>query len=355
MNRKIIHCDADCFYAAIEMRDNPELRGIPLAVGGRSDRRGVISTCNYEARRFGVRSAMASAKARALCPNLVIVPPQIDKYKAASQIMREIFLQFTDLVEPLSLDEAYLDVTASDKMQSSATRIAEEIRRIIHKRLDITVSAGVSNSKFLAKIASDWNKPDGLFVIPPERVDAFVLQLPVNKIHGVGKVTAAKLQQMNILTCADLRVFSVADLEGKFGRFGQRLYELARGIDSRQVATSRERKSLSVERTFASDLSGVERCLQQIPELLAEFERRIGRLNCPPNISKAFVKVKFSDFTATTLERTGTKPSLPVYRELMTDALTRNPLPVRLLGLGVRLSSHGADDSAPQLELFANY
>ncbi|MGB9110880.1 MAG: DNA polymerase IV, partial [Telluria sp.] len=200
--RKIIHCDCDCFYASVEMRDDPSLRGRPLAVGGRPDQRGVVATCNYEARRFGIHSAMATAQAMKLCPELLLIPPNMEKYRIASTQIMEIYRDYTELVEPLSLDEAYLDVTASPHCKGSATLIAQEIRRRIFETVGITASAGVAPSKFVAKIASDWNKPDGLFLVRPEEVDDFVAALPVKKLHGVGKVTAAKMNGLGVQTCA---------------------------------------------------------------------------------------------------------------------------------------------------------
>lgn len=350
--RKIIHCDADCFFAAIEMRDDPSLRGRPMAVGGSADRRGVISTCNYEAREFGVHSAMASATALRLCPDLIIVPGNMDKYRQASMAIREIFFDYTELVEPLSLDEAYLDVSDTELCQGSATLIAEEIRQRVFDKLAITVSAGVAPNKFLAKIASDWNKPNGLCVITPSRVEDFVLQLPVNKIHGVGKVTTEKLRRMGIETCADLRRFSVFELCDRFGSFGQRLYDLCRGKDERPVKPSRRRKSLSVEHTYASDLPGVDECLEKLPELFIKLKSRLNRLDSDYRVVKAFVKVKFDDFTTTTLERMGTGAKVADYRELMEQAILRGSRPVRLLGIGVRFVDLRGDGQATQLELF---
>src|SRR5690606_32725826 len=210
--RKIIHIDCDCFYAAIEMRDDPRLAGRPLAVGGAADRRGVIATCNYEARAWGVRSAMPTGQALKLCPDLLVVKPRMDAYKAASREIHAIFRDYTELIEPLSLDEAYLDVSDSP----SATRIAQEIRRRVSQQLHITVSAGVAPNKFLAKIASDWRKPNGLFVITPEQVEEFVAALPVSKLHGVGKVTADKLGRLGIVTCLDLREWSKLALAREF-------------------------------------------------------------------------------------------------------------------------------------------
>ncbi len=357
MERKIIHCDADCFYAAIEMRDNPYLRDKPIAVGGSEQRRGVISTCNYIARRFGVRSAMASGLAKKLCPDLIIMPHRFEQYRQASELMRDIFHQYTDLVEPLSLDEAYLDVSGVDLCDGSATHMAEEIRAKIKSAVNITVSAGVSNSKFLAKIASDWQKPDGLFVIKPDQVSQFVHQLPVAKIHGVGKVTTAKLQQLGIVTCGDLQQKNLEELNRYFGSFGQRLYEFARGIDNRPVTPTRTRKSLSVEHTYPQDLPNINACLQRLPELYTELTQRLSKISGDYWVTKAFVKVKYSDFSSTTLERVGTQPRMADYQSLIQEAVLRKPLPVRLLGVGVRFRSSDEQPSTPQEEqllLFPN-
>lgn len=350
--RKIIHIDADCFFAAIEMRDDPSLRGRPMAVGGRSDRRGVISTCNYEAREFGVRSAMASATAMRLCPDLIIVPGHMEKYREASLDIREIFFDYTEWVEPLSLDEAYLDVTESDRCQGSATLIAEEIRQRVFEKLQITVSAGVAPNKFLAKIASDWRKPNGLYVVTPAQVEDFVRDLPVRKIHGVGKVTAEKLAQLGVKNCVDLRGYSVFELAEHFGSFGPRLYDLCRGKDLRPVKPSRRRKSLSVEHTYPADLKGVDQCLAKLPELFVKLKGRLNRLDSDYRVIKAFVKVKFDDFSSTTLERLGTGARIGDYRELMEEAVQRGGRPVRLLGIGVRFVDLREERQGAQLDLF---
>jgi len=350
--RKIIHIDCDCFYAAIEMRDDPSLADIPLAVGGRPDARGVIATCNYIARRYGVRSAMASATAIKRCPKLKIIPPDMARYRAASRQIMEIYRDYTELIEPLSLDEAYLDVTASPHHQGSATRIAEEIRARIRAEVGITASAGVAPNKFLAKVASDWNKPDGLCVIRPQDVAAFVAALPVAKIHGVGRVTAEKLAALGINSCADLAAWPLDKLTGGFGRFGERLYQMARGIDHRPVETERPRKSLSVEETFVRDLPDLATCHAELPALLAMLAERWQRAGSPP-FKQLTVKIKFADFTQTTAEHLGSRLDAEGFAALLDVAWARGARPVRLLGVGVRMSEDG-QVQPEQLTLFGN-
>lgn len=350
--RKIIHIDCDCFYAAIEMRDDPRLAGRPMAVGGSAERRGVIATCNYEARAYGVRSAMSSRHALKLCPDLLIVKPRFDAYKEASREIQAIFRDYTDLIEPLSLDEAYLDVTDSQWFAGSATRIAEDIRRRVARTLHITVSAGVAPNKFLAKIASDWRKPNGLFVITPPQVEAFVAELPVAKLHGVGKVTAEKLARLGITTCLELREWPRLSLVREFGSFGERLWGLARGIDERVVHNDSRRQSVSVENTYDTDLPDLPSCLEKLPELLLTLNERVGRMDSSYRAGKPFVKVKFHDFSQTTLEQSGAGRDLDSYRQLLSQAYARGDKPVRLLGVGVRLLDlRGALE---QLELFDN-
>jgi DNA polymerase-4 len=347
--RKIIHCDCDCFYASVEMRDEPSLRGRPLAVGGRPDQRGVIATCNYEARRFGIHSAMATAQAMKLCPELLVIPPNMEKYRIASRQIMEIYRDYTELVEPLSLDEAYLDVTESRHCKGSATLIAQEIRRRIVETVGITASAGVAPNKFVAKIASDWNKPDGLFLVRPDEVDAFVAALPVKKLFGVGKVTAAKLHSLGAQTCADLRSWTMAELQQHFGSFGARLYDLCRGIDVREVNPVRERKSISTEETYTPDVPDLPACLALLPELMEHLQGRIKRNNAEKFINKLFVKIKFNDFQQTTVECVGYAPNLAIYTHLMETGWLRASRPVRLLGVGVRLSDI---EQVEQLSLF---
>jgi DNA polymerase-4 len=335
--RKIIHCDCDCFYASVEMRDDPSLRGRPLAVGGRPEHRGVVATCNYEARRFGIHSAMSSALAVRKCPDLLILPPAMEKYRIASRQIMAIYREYTADVEPLSLDEAYLDVTDSPHCKGSATLMAEQIRERVRATVGVTVSAGVGPNKFVAKIASDWNKPDGLFVVRPHEVDAFVAALPVRKIFGVGKVTAAKLEKLGIVTCNDLRAWSLVDLHRRFGAFGKRLYELSRGIDHRIVQADQERKSVSVETTYVTDLRTLDECARELRRLAEQLDARIERAGAASAIRKMFVKIRFADFQRTTVECVADATHLPTLLALLEKGLARRDRPVRLLGVGVRL------------------
>lgn len=347
--RKIIHCDCDCFYASIEMRDNPELRNKPIAVGGSPERRGVVATCNYEARKFGIHSAMASATARKRCPDLIIVKPDMEKYRVASQQIHSVFQNYTTIIEPLSLDEAYLDVSDCEAFQGSATLIAKAIRDEVRETVGITISAGIAPNKFLAKIASDWNKPDGQFVVKPEDVEKFVVDLPVKKLHGVGKVTAAKMKRLGIQTCGDIRKLDADQLEKFFGSFGQRLQQLSHGIDERSVQTERIRKSVSVENTYAEDLPNIEACLQELPNLEQQLSKRLQRIQGSYRIQKQFVKIKFHDFVQTTVEMISDSTVSENFSSLCQDGFQRGDKPVRLLGLGVRVAplegSATTDDS----------
>ena len=335
--RKIIHCDCDCFYASIEMRDNPALRGKPIAVGGSPERRGVVATCNYEAREFGIHSAMASATARRLCPDLIIIRTDMDKYRLASSQIHEIFQRYTDLIEPLSLDEAFLDVSDCNEFRGSATRIAEAIRNEVREVVGITISAGIAPNKFLAKIASDWNKPDGQFAVLPNDVDDFVAKLAVKKLHGVGKVTAAKMHRLNLRTCKDLQNFGADALTEHFGSFGERLFELSRGIDNRPVSTDRIRKSVSVENTFDTDLPDLDSSLEAMLGLLPKLELRLKRLDNHYSIKKQFVKLKFHDFVTTTVEMLSEDTNPENYRTLCEQGFARGERAVRLIGVGVRV------------------
>ncbi|MCL6270706.1 DNA polymerase IV [Sansalvadorimonas sp. 2012CJ34-2] len=355
--RKIIHVDCDCFYAAVEIRENPRLRGRPVAVGGTPERRGVIATCNYEAREYGVHSAMASARAVKLCPDLEILRPKFDLYKEVSRELHQIFSDYTGLIEPLSLDEAFLDVSNSSRCHGSATLMAREIKARAKEKTGITVSAGVAPNKFLAKVASDWNKPDGLMVITPDMVDEFVAALPVKKLFGVGKATAKRMGKLGIETCGDVRNWSLIELTRKFGIFGERLYQLSRGIDDRPVVTNYRRKSLSLEHTYNEDLPDRDAVIAKVPLLVDELVERYQRIKDEYAITKRFVKVKFADFTQTTMEEPmGQSDSGPfdvqAFHRLMETAWERAEKPVRLLGAGVRLRDLKNNDNAQQLDLF---
>lgn len=335
--RKIIHCDCDCFYASIEMRDDPTLRGRPLAVGGRPEGRGVVATCNYEARHVGIHSAMPMAHALRLCPELVILPPAMEKYRVASGQIQAIMLDYSELMEPLSLDEAYLDVSGSDRHHGSATLIAREIRARVAEQVGITVSAGVAPNKFLAKIASDWNKPDGMFVVAPADVAGFVSQLPVKKLHGVGKVTAARMHNLGIDTCADLQTWTPDALTRIFGSFGERLHQLSHGIDHREVNPTRERKSISVETTYVRDLRTLDACRAEMAELLAQLRKRIARAEAGDTMHKLFVKLRFADFSRTTAECVSHTLAPAQVERLLREAHGRSNKAVRLMGVGIRL------------------
>src|SRR5690606_2708567 len=274
--RKIIHIDMDAFFASVEQRDNPELRGKPVAVGGTS-RRGVVAAASYEARAYGVRSAMPTVVARRRCPQLILVKSRFDVYRAVSHQIREIFYTYTDLVEPLSIDEAFLDVTHVKQGPPSATLIAREIKARILKETGLTASAGVSINKFLAKLASDVNKPDGLTVILPEEAEAFVAALPVDRFYGVGPVTAERMRAMGIETGADLRARSEEELRKHFGKAGSHFYRIARALDDRPVRPDRQRKSVGAERTFEEDLIKEADLLKRLEYISAEVARRLER------------------------------------------------------------------------------
>jgi DNA polymerase-4 len=347
-SRKIIHCDCDCFYASIETRDNPTLAGKPMAVGGSPERRGVVATCNYEARKFGIHSAMPMATALRHCPQLIVIYPRMEQYREASRAVQSIFADYTALIEPLSLDEAFLDVSDTKACKGSATLIAQEIRRRVREEVGITISAGIAPNKFIAKVASDWNKPDGQYVVLPAQVDEFVKELAVKKIFGVGKVTAAKMHSLGIQTCGDLRAYSVVELSDLFGSFGEKLYRLARGIDERPVNPDRIRKSLSVENTYVQDLPNLQACLEKLPELHEQLEKRLQRVQVDYDVSKKYVKLKFNDFVSTTIEAMSITTALEDYITLCSDAFVRGNRPVRLLGLGVKLEPKSTKNPTTQ-------
>lgn len=349
--RKIIHVDMDCFYAAVEMRDNPSYRNRPLAVGGHEKQRGVLSTCNYEARKFGIRSAMPTGKALQLCPNLLVVPGRMSVYVEISKKIREIFSRYTSIIEPLSLDEAFLDVTDSKQCHGSATLIAEAIRHDIWNELNLTASAGIAPIKFLAKVASDMNKPNGQFVIPPQDVQAVIDELPLEKIPGVGKVSIEKLHQAGFFTCKDIKDSDYRDLLLRFGRQGASLWKRSHGVDDREVIIERERKSVGVERTFTQNISTYEECWQVIEDkLFPELETRLEKASPSKAIIKQGIKLKFADFQQTTIEHIHASLDREHFKELLSEILKRQQgREIRLLGLSVMLQPK---DQMRQLSFF---
>ena len=352
--RKIIHVDMDAFYASVEQRDNPDLRGKPVVVAWKS-KRSVVCAASYEARAFGVRSAMLAVSAQRLCPDATFVPPDFSRYKAVSQQVREIFKRQTDLIEPLSLDEAYLDVTKNKTGLATATLVARTIREQIRQELNLTASAGVAPNKFLAKLASDWKKPDGLFVIQPEEVDGFLFPLLIGRLPGVGKVTEQKLQTLEIKTVGDLRSLEASTLQKHFGRFGLRLYELARGIDEHDVISNRPTKSISAEDTFEEDvpIAETDPMIRRLAEKVWAASRKETRI-----ARTVVLKLKTSEFKILTRSHT---PAVPpsTSEELTNIALTlRNKVSLepkqrfRLVGVGLSNFDELSDIESTQAELF---
>ncbi len=335
--RKIIHVDMDAFFASVEQRDNPELRGRPVAVGG--GHRGVVAAASYEARKFGVRSAMPSVTAQRRCPDIVFVRPRFDAYREVSQQIRRIFADYTDLIEPLSLDEAYLDVTEDRHGLGTARAIAEEIRRRIREETRLTASAGVSYCKFVAKLASDQNKPDGLCVITPAQAQRYIASLPVGRFHGIGPKTAERLNRMGINTGADLQELSQAELEGRFGSSGDWYWRICRGIDERPVRSHRQAKSISAERTFDHDIGDPEALHAELERVAGYAWERIARHHASGRT--VTLKVKFADFQTISRSRSFAAPiagadEFLAAGRLLLGALLPVPKGVRLLGLGLQ-------------------
>lgn len=334
--RKIIHVDMDAYYASVEQMDDPNLRDIPLAVGG-SGKRGVVSAASYEARKFGVRSAMAGNLARTLCPDLIFVRPRFERYGEISKQIRKIFLDYTELVEPLSLDEAYLDVTKNKVGNPSATLIAKEIRERILKEVGLTASAGISINKFVAKVASDYNKPNGQKTIPPEDVLDFLEELDIRKFYGIGKVTAEKMYQLGIFTGKDLKLKSLDFLETNFSKSGRYYYHIVRGIQNSEVKPNRVRKSLAAERTFIENLSSEVFMLEKLDHIAQEVSRRLVKSNVAGKT--VTLKIKYSDFTLQTRSKTLNYfvSDKAVILETAKDLLYQEKLreSVRLLGISI--------------------
>lgn len=350
--KKIIHLDLDAFFASVEMRDNPALRNVPMAVGGTSDRRGVLSTANYEARKYGVRSAMPTSRAMKLCPHLVVVRPSFHKYREASDQVFEIFQEYTPIIQPLSIDEAFLDVTGVDRCQNSATWMAQEIRNKVFEKTGLTISAGIAPNKLIAKLASDIKKPNGQFTVAPPQVEAFIRTVPVERLWGIGKVTAKMLHDLNLRTCEDLQALPRYELVELLGKFGDTIYDFCRGIDEREVETEYERKSLGTEETYEKDLDRFEemkihvvRMVQEVRESLEDYQDR--------EVKNLHVKIKYYDFKTTTIER-----ALPFseesFIELLEERWHQDPRPVRLLGVGVKFEDVGVEEEETQLSLLTD-
>jgi DNA polymerase-4 len=351
--RKIVHIDMDAFYASVEQRDDPHLLGKPVIVAWRGNR-SVVCAASYEARKFGVRSAMPAVRAERLCPNAVFLPPDFPRYRAVSRQVRELLQRHTDLIEPLSLDEAYLDVSENKTGLLTATLVARTIREQIRAELQLTASAGVAPNKFLAKIASDWKKPDGLFVIQPEEVDAFLLPLPVGRLPGVGKVTEEKLKSFQVHTIADLRRLNVPTLENRFGRYGLRLYELAHGVDESKVVPDRPTQSISAEDTFERDvpLTETEPMIRKLAELTWAASRKESRI-----ARTVVLKLKTAEFKILTRSHTPSSPpssceELTVIALSLRERVALGPQQrFRLVGVGLS-NFLDPEDASTQPALF---
>ncbi|HKD15721.1 MAG TPA: DNA polymerase IV [Candidatus Angelobacter sp.] len=351
--RKIVHIDMDAFYASVEQRDDPQLRGKPVIVAWKSNR-SVVCAASYEARKFGVRSAMPAVRAERLCPEAIFIPPDFTRYRAVARQTREIFKRHTDVIEPLSLDEAYLDVTENKTGLPTATRVASMIREQIRQELKLTASAGVAPNKFLAKIASDWRKPNGLFVIQPEEVNTFLAPLPVGRLPGVGKVTGERLEKLGVKKVSDLRTLDLATLESHFGRYGLRMYELARGIDENPVVPNRPTQSISAEDTFERDvpLAETEAMIRRLAEKVWSASRQESRI-----AHTVVLKLKTSEFKILTRSHTPNSPPCSceeltsIALELRERVETSSNQRFRLVGVGLS-NFREAEGDVPQQTLF---
>ena len=341
--RKIIHIDMDAFYASVEQRDHPQLRGKPVIVGGAPDKRGVVAACSYEARRFGIHSAMSSARARTLCQQAVFLSPRFDKYKAVSARIMEIFHEYTDLVEPLSLDEAFLDVTKNKKGIESATQIARQIRKEIFDKTGLTASAGVSYNKFLAKVASDYRKPDGLTVVTPDKAQSFIDHLPIRKFFGVGKVTEKKMLGLGIKTGADLKRLSRDELTGVFGKYGGYFYNIAHGVDGRPVTPQRIRKSLGKEITLGKDIDNIEEIFTILETIAHNVEEELRKRGLKGKTIT--LKMKYHDFRSITRSitiRNQTDRAVEIMNHIRSLLADTDAGKIRVRLLGITLSSFEA-------------
>ncbi|MFT4516649.1 MAG: DNA polymerase-4 [Gammaproteobacteria bacterium] len=337
---KIIHVDMDSFYASVEIKERPELKFKPVAVAGSSENRGVVTTCNYIARKFGIRSAMPSVIAKRLCPEIIFLPVNMEKYRAISKETHKIYKCYTKIIEPISLDEAYLDVTDSEYCQGDPEEMARQIRQKIFEDLGITASAGISSNKFLAKIASDWNKPNGQFSIPDKDIQNFILKVNIRKIYGVGEKTEIVLNKHRIQTCSDLQKLSKESLIKLLGKYGCTLYSLSRGIDNRLVEDDKISKSLSVEDTYVKDLTNYDQAANELNKLYLELKKRLGKeIHKDRLIKSCFIKVKFNDFKLITMQTSNQKTDHLVYLNLLEKTLLTNKKSIRLLGIGVQFDN----------------
>ena len=337
---KIIHVDMDSFYASVEIKERPELKFKPVAVAGSSENRGVVTTCNYIARKFGIRSAMPSVIAKRLCPEIIFLPVNMEKYRAISKETHKIYKCYTKIIEPISLDEAYLDVTDSEYCQGDPEEMARQIRQKIFEDLGITASAGISSNKFLAKIASDWNKPNGQFSIPDKDIQNFILKVNIRKIYGVGEKTEIVLNKHRIQTCSDLQKLSKESLIKLLGKYGCTLYSLSRGIDNRLVEDDKISKSLSVEDTYVKDLTNYDQAANELNKLYLELKKRLGKeIHKDRLIKSCFIKVKFNDFKLITMQTSNQKTDHLVYLNLLEKTLLTNKKSIRLLGIGVQFNN----------------
>lgn len=359
LQRKIIHIDMDAFYAAVEQRDNPQYRNKAIIVGGNPNSRGVVATCSYEARQFGVHSAMPSSHAYRLCPQAIFVKPRFSVYQETSAIIREIFSRYSDKVEPLSLDEAYLDVTDSPLFQGSATLLAKQIKAEIYKQTQLIASAGISYNKFLAKLASDYDKPDGLFLITPEQGETFIEQLSIGKFHGIGPATEQKMHQLGIFNGHDLKQVSLETLQHHFGKAAEHYFNIARGIDHRQVNSQRIRKSMGGETTFQQDLDDPQQIIEQLHTL---FEQNLAKLKSKnQNAYTLTIKIKFQNFVQITRGKTLSQPikNDQQARLVIADLLKNTGVgekKVRLLGITLSgLEKSGQQQRLQQMDLFESF
>ena len=337
-SRKIIHVDMDSFFASLEIRDRPELKNKPVAVGGKADERGVLTTCNYIAREFGLHSAMSSKKAVSLCKNLIILPVDIDKYKQESNEIFKVFKCYSKTIEPVSIDEAYIDVTDSNYCNSNPEEMANQIRSCIWKDFKITASAGISCNKLIAKICSDWKKPNNQYCLSDDQVPDFIKNVRLNKIPGIGRVNFEKCINLNMEYCKDMYIYTVYELQKIFGSFGHSLYNLIRGVDHRDVETNRVRKSISVEDTFLEDIKDHEVCIHKIHLLYKKLLHRCQNNKINQNLVKEiFIKVKFNDFKSISRQSKCNEHHIEKYIQLFDSNIKKPIKPIRLLGLGFTL------------------